>query len=389
MMNLLKHNTAETTLIRDLPRLVFGLLFCLFASPTSAHEIRPAVVDVQLQADGHYRIALQVNMEAVLAGVSPTHSDTSESPNAESYNRLRALPARKLEERIRAFWPQYGEGLRLEFDGVRSAAQLATLDIPEPGDLARARLTTLHLTGSIPPGAKTLRWTYASQYGGSVLRLQRVGDSEVIAAWVREGAASAIYPLAGEIAGATRTAVFGQYLVLGFTHILPKGLDHMLFVLGLFLLSTQLAPLLWQVTAFTLAHSITLALSMYGVIALSPAIVEPLIAASIVAVAVENLLTARLHAWRVFVVFGFGLLHGLGFAGVLTEIGLPRDEFVTGLIAFNVGVEGGQLAVIALAFLAVGYWFRHRPWYRARVVLPLSALIALIGLYWMVERLLA
>lgn len=368
-------------------RLLPGFLLCLCALPLAAHEIRPAVVDVHLQADGNFQLALQVNMEAILAGVSPAHSDTSESPNAESYDRLRALPAGKLEERIRAFWPQYRDGLRLDFDGVRSAPDLAALDVPEPGDLARARLTTLRLTGRIPPGAKTLRWSYASQYGGSVLRLHRAGASDIIAAWIREGEASATYPLAGEVAGATRTAVFGQYLVLGFTHILPKGLDHMLFVLGLFLLGTQLAPLLWQVTAFTLAHSITLALSMYGVIALSPAVVEPLIAASIVAVAVENLLTARLHAWRVFVVFGFGLLHGLGFAGVLTGIGLPRGEFVTGLIAFNVGVEGGQLAVIALAFLAVGYRFRHRPWYRARVVLPLSALIALTGAYWMVERL--
>ena len=380
-----KHNTSGSTRIHNLSRWLSGFLLCLVVLPSAAHEIRPAVVDVHLQADGAYQVALQVNMEALLAGVSPTHSDTNESPNAESYNRLLALPARKLEERIRAFWPQYRDGVRLDFDGDRSEPVLAALDIPESNDLARARLTTVRLTGSIPPGAKTLRWTYAPQYGGSVLRLHRADG--VIAAWVREGEASATYPLAGDVAAATRTAVFSQYLVLGFTHILPKGLDHMLFVLGLFLLSTRLAPLLWQVTAFTLAHSITLALSMYGVIALSPAIVEPLIAASIVAVAVENLLTARLHAWRVFVVFGFGLLHGLGFAGVLTEIGLPRDEFVTGLIAFNVGVEGGQLAVIALAFLVVGYWFRHRPWYRARVVLPLSALIALTGAYWMVERL--
>jgi len=386
-MNLMKHNTNVQVPIYGSFPLLFGFLLCLCAPPVSAHEIRPAVVDVHLQSDGNYIVALQVNMEAVLAGVSPKHSDTNESPNAESYNRLRALPARKLEERIRAFWPQYRDGLRLDFDVVRSVPDLAALEIPEPGDLARARLTTVRLTGRIPPGAKTLRWTYAPQYGGSVLRLHRAGDSEVIATWVREGEVSATYPLTGDIAATTRTAVFGQYLVLGFTHILPKGLDHMLFVLGLFLLSTQLAPLLWQVTAFTLAHSITLALSMYGVIALSPAIVEPLIAASIVAVAVENLLTARLHAWRVFVVFAFGLLHGLGFAGVLTKIGLPREQFVTGLIAFNVGVEGGQLAVISIAFLAVGYWFRNKPWYRTRVVLPLSALIAITGMYWMVERL--
>jgi hydrogenase/urease accessory protein HupE len=387
MINFLKLNTTVRMPNPDPFRLLLGFLLCLYALPVTAHEIRPAVVDVHPQVDGNYQVVLQVNMEAVLAGVSPKHSDTSESPNAESYNRLRALPARKLEERIRAFWPQYRDGLRIDFDGVRSAPDLAALDVPEPGDLARARLTTVRLTGNIPPGAKTLRWSYAPQYGGSVLRLHRADGGDIIAAWIREGEVSATYPLAGNIVVATRTAVFGQYLVLGFTHILPKGLDHMLFVLGLFLLSTQLAPLLWQVTAFTLAHSITLALSMYGVIALSPAIVEPLIAASIVAVAVENLLTARLHAWRVFVVFAFGLLHGLGFAGVLTEIGLPREQFVTGLVAFNVGVEGGQLAVIALAFLAVGYWFRNKPWYRVRVVLPLSALIALTGVYWMVERL--
>jgi hydrogenase/urease accessory protein HupE len=382
-----KHNMAGQMPINNQFKLLYGFLLCLYTLPAVAHEIRPAVVDVHLQADGIYQVALQVNMEAVLAGVSPAHNDTNESPNAGRYNSLRALPARTLEERIRAHWPQYREGLRIDFDGERSAPELTALDIPEPGDLARARITTVRLTGSIPPGAKTLRWTYAPQYGGSVLRLHRAGASDIIATWIREGEASATYPLAGDVAGATRSAVFGQYVVLGFTHILPKGLDHMLFVLGLFLLSTQLAPLLWQVTAFTLAHSITLALSMYGVIALSPSVVEPLIAASIVAVAVENLLTARLHAWRVFVVFGFGLLHGLGFAGVLTEIGLPRDQFVTGLVAFNVGVEGGQLAVIALAFLVVGFWFRHKPWYRTRVVLPLSAAIALTGTYWMVERL--
>jgi hypothetical protein len=183
----------------------------------------------------------------------------------------------------------------------------------------------------------------------------------------------------------SRWQIAADYTALGFTHILPKGLDHILFVLGLFLLSVHWKPLLVQVTAFTLAHTLTLALSMYGVLALSPAVVEPLIAASIAAVAIENVLTARLHAWRPFVVFGFGLLHGLGFAGVLTEIGLPRAEFVTGLVAFNVGVELGQLAVISAAALAVGWW-RGRVWYRARIIVPASALIALIGLYWTIER---
>lgn len=353
-----------------------------------AHEIRPAVVNFYIQADGSYRLDLRANMEAVLAGVSPTHADSDESPNAQSYNELRALPAAALEARIRAYWPNYRDGISIEFDGERSEPVLSSLEVAPPGDLARARLSKLHIVGSVPPNAKTVRWTYAPQFGGSVLRLHREGV-DVTAAWIREGTSSPAYPLDGSVVEVSRGAILAQYVTLGFTHILPKGLDHILFVLGLFLLSTRATPLLWQVTAFTVAHSITLALSMYGVLSLPANVVEPLIAASIVYVAVENLVATRLHAWRVFVVFGFGLLHGLGFAGVLAEIGLPRDEFVTGLIAFNVGVEFGQLSVIALGALSFGYWFRLRPWYRARVVVPLSAAIALIGLYWTVERLLA
>ena len=99
-------------------------------------------------------------------------------------------------------------------------------------------------------------------------------------------------------------------------------------------------------------------------------IVEPLIALSIVYVAVENILTDELKPWRVYVVFGFGLLHGLGFAGVLTELELPRSEYLTALITFNVGVELGQLAVISGAFLFVGLWFRNRSWYRRRIIIP-------------------
>jgi hypothetical protein len=142
--------------------------------------------------------------------------------------------------------------------------------------------------------------------------------------------------------------------VLGFTHILPKGLDHILFVLGLFLLSTRKGPLLAQVTAFTIAHTLTLGLSVFGVVSLSWSVVEPLIAASIAYVAVENILTPNLKPWRTTVVFGFGLPHGLGFAGVLQEVGLPRSQRLPLLASFNVGVELGQLTVIALAFLAVG-----------------------------------
>ena len=176
-----------------------------------------------------------------------------------------------------------------------------------------------------------------------------------------------------------------NFLAIGIWHIVPQGLDHILFVLGLFLLSPTLKPLLWQVTAFTLAHSVTLALAMHNVVRLSPAIVEPLIAASIAFIAIENIFTSKLQPWRPAMVFAFGLLHGLGFAGVLLEQELPANHFVPALIGFNVGVEMGQLLVIAGAMLAVG-WFRHWNWYRATVTIPASLVIACVGIYWAVER---
>lgn len=361
-------------------------LAALLGVPAAAgHEIRPAVVDVALDPQ-RYEIVIAANLEAWLAGVSPAHRDTDESPNAREYDRLRALAPEALEREAARFLPSLLERIEIEFDGRRVRPRLASVTVPPVGDLAVSRISRIALEGEPPAGATSFRWRYPPELGSSVLRVRRAGDPEVRASWLKDGQASEPIPLAGAVAAPGRAELAGQYLALGFTHILPKGLDHILFVLGLFLLSARMRPLLIQVTAFTVAHSITLALGIYGAVALSPAIVEPLIAASIVYVAVENLVTSRLHAWRPVVVFGFGLLHGMGFAGALREIGLPRAEFVTGLVAFNVGVELGQLAVIALVYALVGLWGRGGAAYRARVVVPASALIAAVGLYWTVER---
>jgi hypothetical protein len=185
---------------------------------------------------------------------------------------------------------------------------------------------------------------------------------------------------------AGREGVFGHFTVLGFAHILPYGLDHILFVLGLFFFSTRMKPLLFQVTAFTVAHSITLALSVLGIFALSPAVVEPLIALSIVVVGIENVFFRKVRASRWLVVFAFGLLHGMGFAGVLHDLGLPEGAFWPALIGFNLGVELGQIAVIMLAF-ALTVWFRGKPWYFARIVVPASLAISAAGLAWLAARL--
>lgn len=176
------------------------------------------------------------------------------------------------------------------------------------------------------------------------------------------------------------------YLKLGYQHIIPLGVDHILFIISIYLLSPNLKNVIWQATAFTIAHSITLALAMYGIIKPPAAIVEPIIALSIVLVAIENLVTQRLHPWRVLIIFCFGLVHGMGFACVLVELGLPEKQFLVAILTFNLGVEIGQITVIFLAYLIVGIWFGKKPWYHRRIVIPASMIIAMIALYWTVER---
>jgi hypothetical protein len=238
--------------------------------------------------------------------------------------------------------------------------------------------------GEVPRNAGPFTWRYDLTYASYSLVIETPVSRRH--EWLEGDARSAPFPLDRSLLPPARADVFLQYLTLGFTHIVPYGLDHMLFVLGMVLLSRGIKPVLTQVTAFTVAHSITLALTMYGFVALPPRIVEPLIALSIAWIAIENLVVRRLHTWRVVLVFVFGLLHGLGFAGVLRELGLPRSEALTGLVAFNVGVELGQLAVIACAWVMVLRWSQGQPWYRRRVLVPASLAIAVAGLTWMAER---
>jgi hydrogenase/urease accessory protein HupE len=245
-------------------------------------------------------------------------------------------------------------------------------------------LATFRLRGRMPDDARNLRWLYGLVIDPYPLTLRRA-DGQSMTEWINGSDWSGALDLSGQFHRTTRWNVARDYLALGYTHILPKGLDHILFVLGLLLLSVRFRPVLVQVTTFTIAHSITLALTMYGIVSLPARIVEPLIALSIAYVALENVFTRELKPWRLALVFGFGLVHGLGFAGVLSDLGLPRGEFVTALLSFNLGVEGGQLTVIALAALCIA-WHRQRVWYHQRVVVPASIAIAVVGTYWAVTR---
>jgi hypothetical protein len=171
---------------------------------------------------------------------------------------------------------------------------------------------------------------------------------------------------------------------MGAEHIL-SGPDHLLFLLALLALARGFWPIVKIVTGFTIAHSITLTLAALGVVEVPARIVEPLIAATIIWVAVENLVFPNGAHWRWLVAATFGLVHGLGFASALTELGLPRDAMVRALIGFNVGVELGQLAFVAVV-MPVVVWLA-KPGRVAKLPQALSVVVALAGGFWLVERL--
>ena len=180
-------------------------------------------------------------------------------------------------------------------------------------------------------------------------------------------------------------STFFSFTRQGFVHVLPLGLDHILFVLGLFFLSRKWKPIIYQVSVFTIAHTITLGLATLDLVAAPSHVVEPIIAASIAVVAIENIFFPGYRHVRLLVVFFFGLIHGLGFAGALSAFDLDPTSLVIGLLGFNVGVEFGQLAVIALVFGAT-FWLTEEKAYRKWVVVPGSSVIALMGIYWTLER---
>jgi hypothetical protein len=203
-------------------------------------------------------------------------------------------------------------------------------------------------------------------------------------------------------ASGSRLQVLARYVVEGVWHIWI-GVDHILFLLSLLILAflipnrqkvmqwpavenvkTAVRDILTVVTAFTLAHSITLGLTIFKVLEPSPDLIEPAIALSVVAAALNNLLGwAALRRWQL--AFAFGLIHGFGFANVLLDLGLPSDQLAVALAGFNLGVELGQIAIV-LVFLPLAWTLRHTVFYRWVVVVGGSLTIAVLGIIWTLQR---
>lgn len=183
----------------------------------------------------------------------------------------------------------------------------------------------------------------------------------------------------------------GTFIEFGFQHILPQGLDHVLFVVALYLNARNWPSLILQVTTFTVAHTISLGLAATSILSSPGDVIEPLIAISIIVLALEAMFAPRSTAWRLPVIFAFGLLHGLGFGSVM-KVYLENADLSAGLIGITIGVELGHalvLVVTGLAAFAVQLALKtanRQNLYRPAFVIPVAGLIALVGAYWALQR---
>lgn len=378
--------------------LILPILWFVLMAQSQADVVKPALVEISVHRDGAVSIELRASIEALVTGIDGRWKNTQDAPQAEAYDALRVLDPEALRPHLEAFLPTLLAGIELRFDGQRVDLTMAAADIPPAGYTKVPRISLIQLQGRAPKFADQLTWYYPLHFGDNAVRVRQVDEAKQEwhwsqHQWIRKDQPSDPFSLKEIYAKRAWHEVMTSYVVIGFEHIIPLGLDHILFILGIFLLSARLRPLLLQVTMFTIAHTLTLGLSMAGYVELPARIVEPLIALSIAYIGLENIYATRsshhgstLSHLRLPLVFAFGLLHGLGFAGALREFGMPSTDFLGALIAFNVGVELGQLAIILLAFLTVGLWFRDRGWYRNLIIVPGSALIGGMGLFWSVER---
>lgn len=377
-----------------------GLLVFVVGLPTQADIINPALAEISIKSDNSVQLELSFNAEAILSD-SSLYQNSKNSPNSDYYDELRASPPEQIEQlfkqRLKVFLTQ----LSLVFDKQNAQLSLVSFFVPDIGYQGRPRVSKLIISTRLKQAPNTLLWQYPKQYGDSAYRYEFYQKEQYNWSswqWVRANQSPKIIELNN--ANPPNTwSIFKQYSTIGFLHIMPKGLDHILFMLGIALLALSWRKLLLLVSIFTLAHSATLALAVYGLINIPASIVEPLIALSIAYIGFEVL---RQHSpinpkqnasqqtyllRRSVLVFGFGLLHGLGFAVVLNSFDLQTTSLALSLLGFNIGVELAQAGIVLFVLLLLWLGRYQQNNLKRYFIKPIAILISLVGLVWTIERL--
>ena len=328
-------------------------------------------------------IKIMTNLETLLNESSDDlKAIISDEVNRADESSYLDLEIDAIKELLLRGWPLLNVDFFFKANQERLQLQLENLLFELDED---EKSVAIFVTAKIPVGSEYLTFGWSQKFGDLVVREK--GESEgLYSGYLSKGETSPEIPLkVGE--RLSRGAQFFSYMLSGVYHIVPIGFDHILFIIGLYLVSNHLRSLIFQVSLFTFAHTITLGLASFEIINVSSAIVEPIIAASIIYIGLENYFEKERNNYRSVVIFAFGLLHGLGFAGVLSSLELLNQGILMPLLAFNIGVEVGQILVLIFCFISFGFWFKRKAWYHSRVVRPISSVLVLTGLFWLVERL--
>ena len=365
-----------------------SIFIFIFIKSSYAHELRPAIANLDIYEKDNIinaDLSIQLNLEAIIAGIETNHSNTKESKKSKEYQDLREMNPAILLSEFNSKIKNFNNKINLISRNSNLKLTLINMVIPQVGNTGIIRDTIVNFNIQ-NINEEEFQFSWDKNLGSIILRVNSIQNEPLYTELIEDGKKSKWFGINNKTEVELSQNI-KEYILLGFKHIIPKGLDHILFVLGLFLLSPKMKPLVLQVSIFTLAHTITLFFGALKIIIIPAIIIEPIIALSICFIAIENLFTENVKRTRPYIIFIFGLLHGLGFAGVLNEIGVSTNLFISSLVSFNVGVELGQICVIILSYILIALLFQKKIWYRNRVTKPISIIIASIGFYWFFERL--
>ena len=366
----------------------FPFLFIIYSTPTFSHEITPSIVDYKIE-ENNLLLNIRLNTELILSDIDASKIiDTNSSSLSDIYDDLRLLPKEKLKKLFIESWADIESKINFNVDDESSKLEFIDLVIENNSNFEISRHSILYLKFIFDEDAEFFTFKWDEKFGPIIIReIDDLKDDDYLyTEYLQSGLQTDKIFIRNENVQPIFKSIV-DYFILGIEHIIPKGLDHILFIIGLFFFSVSLRPLLIQVTMFTVAHSITLIFVTVSFITINSFIVEPIIALSIAYVGIENIFKKYVKEYlRYIIIFLFGLLHGLGFALVLNDIGYQSSKLIVNLISFNLGIEAAQIFIILLLYLLIGFTFSNKKYYRYVFQIPVSLLIALVGIYWFFNR---
>ena len=367
---------------------LFIIISIFFCNTSNAHEIKPSIVDFTYD-QSYLNFKVRLNAELILSNIDASNvSNTNSSPLTEIYDRYRLLNKKDLENSILESWKDISSNIDIKINNKLKEIDLIKINTQDVNNFEISRDTLISFRILLNEESENFTFKWIKNYGAIILRENNdlKLEDELVTEYLQSGTESDPIFFKENNFRSMYTS-FTKFFVLGIQHIIPKGLDHILFIFGLFLFSSSLNKLIKQITIFTIAHSITLIFVSLSLIKINPQIVEPIIALSIVYVGLENIFKNYIKEYmRYVVILFFGLLHGLGFALILSDIGFRSSKLFINLISFNIGIEVAQISIILILYLLVAIKFARNKYYRIAFQIPFSIFIASIGLYWFLER---